>query len=195
MAHRSIPWPCSERAIRPDPAHASRIAYIDESQRDGFYALAALAVPHGAVENARRLIKTVSVSGGRRRRHFVKEEDRDRKQMLAVFRDLPGASSVCVSTTHRSVPRLPRQPHDRARRHLLSGGLDRIILDNVTDSQQRGDRQVLARVVHGTGVSYSFELPRSGELMLWVPDAVAWCSGRAGWRSELTGLVITITVP
>lgn len=173
----------------------TRIAYLDESQRPDSYAIAAIAIPHGAVPRARSLIKTVAVRDGRRRRHFVKEEDRDRQRMLAVFRELPGASSVCISTTHASVPECRAQLLDRLMAHLLAGGLDRIVLDHVDHKMQYRDKQVLIRALRGTGVSYSFEPPHTTETMLWVPDAVAWCAGRDGWRGELADWVTTITVP
>ena len=141
-----------------------------------------------------KLIKTVSVSGGRRRRHFVKEEDRDRKQMLAVFRELPGASIVCISTKHTSVIECRATLLRTLAAHLIDGGISRIVLDHVDDTQQRRDRRTLAAVLRGTTVTYGFESPQSTEIMLWVPDAVAWCAGRAGWRSDLQGWVTRITV-
>lgn len=173
----------------------TRIAYLDESQRRGSYAIAAFAIPHGSVRLARMMVRSVAVTDGRRRRHFVKEEDRDRKQMLTTFRDLPGASVVCISANPTSVPACRAELLGVLVGHLLVGGLDRIVLDHVDDNTQRRDRRVLVKTLRGTRISYGFEPPHSTEMMLWVPDAVAWCAGRNEWRHELRDWVTTIAVP
>jgi len=173
----------------------SRIAYLDESQRAGFYAPAAIALPHGQVAVARRMVRSIAVPGGRRRRHFVKEEDRDRKQMLATFRQLPGATTVCVSTGHTSVVGCRAKLLAVLVRHLASEGLDRLVLDHVDDGLRKRDRQVLWNVLgRQSEVAFSHEVAHTDEPMLWVPDAVAWCAGRDGWRTELDGWV-TIVEP
>jgi hypothetical protein len=173
----------------------SRIAYLDESQRSGFYALAAIAIPHGQVAAARQAVRSIAVPGGRRRRHFVKEEDRDRKQMLATFRQLPGTTTVCVSTTHSSIVDCRAKLLGVLVRHLVSGGLDRLVLDHVDDGLRKRDKQVLWNVLgRHSAIAFSHEVAHTVEPMLWIPDAVAWCAGRDDWRSELDGWV-TIVEP
>lgn len=172
----------------------SRIAFVDESQRTGFYALAAIAIPHSHVTEVRKALQTIAVRDGqRRRRHFVKEEDRDRKHMLDLFRGLPGASTVCVSTTHTSIPRCRHQLLSTLVTHLLDGGLDRLILDHVDDKQQRRDKQTLWQILgRNSDISFSHEIAHSTEPLLWIPDAIAWCAGRSDWRDQLDGWVTTI---
>lgn len=174
----------------------SRIAYLDESQRGDFYAIAAIAVPHGAVGEARRMLRAVSPKGRVVRRHFVKESERERKRLLGVFRELPGATYVCMTTSSDAVVERRALLLDRVVQQLLVGGLDRLVLDYIDEEQQRRDRKVLWSTLRSARtVEFSYEVPHSGEPMLWVPDALAWCAGHPDWRSSLVDWVNVLDVP
>lgn len=128
------------------------------------------------------------------RRHFVRESERDKKQLLDLYRVLPGAAASVYVVTGSGRPVDQRvDALERLVAHLLIDGLDRVILDHVHDAQQRRDRQTLARALRGRDVSYSFETAHSTEPLLWIPDAVAWCVGRNDWRHHLDGWVQTPT--
>lgn len=171
----------------------TRIAFIDESQRQGFYALAAIAVPHANVAKARREIRRLAPRQVVRR-HFVKESNQVRKEMLATFAALPAASYACLTTASLPVVEQRALLLRTLVIDLVAGGLDRLLLDHVDDAQQRRDRQVLAHALRGIDVAYDFGPPHTSEPMLWAPDAIAWCAGRRDWRPQLDGWVMTRTV-
>jgi hypothetical protein len=170
----------------------TRVAYLDESQRPGRYTIAAMAVDHAAMTTVRRRPRAVAPRGVARR-HFVKESDSSRKQLLDVFSLLTGVEHlVVVGSGGDPVLRLRERCLEAMALHLYRGGLDRLVLDHVEAVQQRRDRSVLARALSGTGVSYSHEPAHSTEPMLWPPDAIAWCPGRQEWRHHLNGWVSTL---
>jgi hypothetical protein len=165
----------------------TRIAYLDESLRPGGFVLAAVAVEHGRVESIRREIRAAAPLGGGRRRHFSKESDGERKRLLDAYRVLPGSavSAVAVKGCGRPVDHRA-SALELLVSHLIEDGLSRLILDHVDEKQRRRDRQVLSAALRGHVISYSHEPAHSREPMLWVPDAVAWCLGRAAWRLHVT---------
>ena len=66
------------------------------------------------------------------------------------------------------------------------------------DTLVRWDRQQLVALVHAAGcqdsVRYRHERAKS-ELMLTIPDAIAWCWARGGeWRQRIRGVTTVITV-
>jgi len=167
----------------------TRNAYVDESQRRSGYAVAAVSIEHRSVAEVRHALREMAPDG-RSRRHFVKESDKTRRQMLKVFRDLPGCSTDVVVTTARgSVVEQRARCLGALAVTIMANGLDRLVLDHVEPTQQRRDRQTLAPVL-GRTATYAHELEHSAEPMLWIPDAVAWCVGRRGWFRELDGWVI-----
>lgn len=174
----------------------TRIAYVDESQRKGFYAIAAIALSHGSVTTARRRLLELAPRAGVARRHFTRESPAAKQKMLGVFRQLPGATYVCVTTARSDVIDQRASALTAIVRALVADGLDRLVLDNVNNAQQHRDRQTMWRALgRSTPITFSHEVPHSREPMLWVPDAVAWCAGRVDdWRTALDGWV-TVVVP
>lgn len=167
----------------------TRNAYLDESQRSHLYAVAAVAVEHRAVADVRRAVGTLAPRGISRR-HFVREMDSTRRRMLEVFANLDGIEVTAMTTTTSGTVIEQRSRCLAAlASDLVAGGVDRLVLDHVEDSQRRRDRRDLARAIRGTDASYGPEPDHSSEALLWIPDAVAWCVGRKGWRPSLRGWV------
>jgi hypothetical protein len=167
------------------------VAYVDESQRGSRYLMAAAAIDSRALAEVRKAIGQFRPAGGKARRHFVKESAATRRKMLDVYRTLPGVSVVVADD------RTGRSAIDQRRRCLAvliaalrPLGVDRIILDHTDASQRDRDRQVLARLLARSGVTYSHEVAHTTEPMLWIPDAIVWCAGaKAEWRTQLDGWV------
>jgi hypothetical protein len=167
------------------------IAYIDESQRNGRYLLGAMVVDHRSVAAVRRALTAANPPSGVGRRHFTKEKDSERKQLVAFYRELPGTTvSVYVIDASAGPPVAQRA---RALHllvpQLLELGVDRIVFDHVDHADALRDRQILVKLTRGYDVDYGHEPPHTSEPMLWVPDAAAWCAGRPGWKAELEGWV------
>ena len=168
-----------------------RAVYIDESQRKDRYAVAAAVVASRMAGAVRREVQLLGPRGcGLQRRHFVRESAAVRRKMLAAFRGLVGLDVLVYEVIGASRPVQARERCvDLLIAELLGGGISRVVLDHVEDAQRRRDRQVLARRLDGTAISYGHEPAHSREPMLWVPDAIAWCAGRSEWRRELAGWV------
>jgi hypothetical protein len=168
-----------------------RDVYLDESQRPGRYLVAAMAVDVRHSASIRRDLRLMAPRGnGVARRHFVKESNADRRKLLAAYRGLNGVDHVVYeSLGHQGLVERRARCLDLLLGELLVGGISRVVLDHVDEAQRRRDRRLLARRLDGTSVSYSHEAAHCREPMLWVPDAIAWCAGLAGWRRELEGWV------
>jgi hypothetical protein len=176
---------------------ALTIACIDERQRrDGRYLLAAMVVEHAATGLVRKALREAAPGHGIRRRYIAKEKDSERKQLLAIYRELPGVT-VTVDVVDLRIGR-PVAQRAHALGHLmprlLGAGIDRLVFDHVDVADARRDRQALIHLTRGRPIAYGHEPPHSGEPMLWVPDAAAWCAGRPGWRSELDGWAAVVTL-
>jgi len=102
--------------------------------------------------------------------------------MIALFAELPSSSYVCVTKSAKRPIERRAIVLDALVAQLVEGGLDRLVLGHIDPDQQRLDRQVLARVLRGTGVAYSHEVANTSEPMLWVPDAIACCAGHPSRR-------------
>jgi hypothetical protein len=168
------------------------LAYLDESFDKSRYVVAALGVEHGAVAVVRRQLRSCAPRGATRR-HFYTESPNVKQKMLDTFRSLPG-TEVLVWTETRTGSTVRRRARaiEGLVALLLARGLDRVVFDHVHASQQREDRQTLARALRasplGRAVTYSHEPAQSCEPMLWIPDAAAWCAHRTDrWHRELDG--------
>lgn len=171
----------------------SRVAFIDESQRGDFYALASIALPHRHIGTARKAVRSLAPTKVARR-HFTKESEPVRRRMLDVFRDLPGTSVVAVSKGHRSVTACRSELLSHLVTYLLGRGLDRIVFDHVDDAGRRRDLQTLWNTLgRRSRITYDHEVAHTTEPLLWVPDAIAWCAGRPEWRGQLDGWVTTLS--
>ena len=168
-----------------------RVVYIDESQRDGRYLLASMAIPAALVPKVRKDVLLLAPRGsGVVRRHFVRESEADRRKLLAAYKSLEGADHLVYVAERGERPLNQRERClDLLIAELVGQGISRVVLDHMDDTHQRRDRSVLGRRLDGTRVSYVHEPAHSREPMLWVPDAIAWCAGHRAWRRELQGWV------
>jgi len=163
----------------------TRNAYVDESQRDTGYVMAAVSVDHGSVADVRRELALLAPKGAMRR-HFVRESDQAKRRMLAAFGELPGVEVVAIRTG--AIGTVIEQ-RSRTLRSLVAlvqaGGLDRIVLDHVEPLQRSRDRRDISQVLRGSRTLYGHEPSHSTEPLLWIPDAIAWCIGRRDWRARI----------
>lgn len=167
-----------------------RTAFIDESQRNGACCLAAAIVEQAMITKVRSMLTGAARSKRRIRHHFVRESPQERRRLLGEFAMLPSVSAVAVSV-HRGEPSVAQR--SRALRvlaaRLLTGGVNRIVLDHVENVQQQRDRADLMRVLGASAVEYTHDVSGSTEPLLWVADAIAWCAGQPRWQARTPGWV------
>jgi hypothetical protein len=173
---------------------ATTYFFIDESKAKG-YVLVAVAVPAGAIPIATRVLRSL-VLPGQRSIHMHNERDSRRRAVLdaiAVLAD-HGVSATVFDASGGVGTQLAR--HQRCLDGVVSlaamGDEAQLVLD-LDETLRQWDRQRLANAVyrsHARGhVTYRHQA-FGAELLLSLPDAVAWSWMRGGeWRRRIALLV------
>lgn len=171
----------------------ARHIYVDETKERGFVLVASVHLGPD-VDTLRKTIRKL-VLPGQNRIHMTKESDGRRKEIIGVICAAGGVQAMIYDAARRYSDAV-------ARAKCLQG-----IIDDIDPSQQtllvleqddsliRSDRQHLIEMVRASGcrdtLRYEHRRAKS-ELLLTVPDAVAWCWARGGpWR-ELISSITTI---
>jgi hypothetical protein len=164
-------------------------AFADESARESHYHVCVVVVSNHDVDDLRRLVRSFCLPG-QRRWHFVHERRSRRRQIITalaarnnqvsalVFHAKGRESAIRAKSFHRMVPAL----------------LDRTVTRLVIESRQGRDhldRQVLLDELRHRPVAFGYDhMPAHSDPLLWVADAVAWCSSAGGaWRKRIDSLV------
>lgn len=156
-------------------------AFVDESFV-GRYILAVVVLPADEVTAARKAMRGL-LQGGQKRIHFYKESDRRRSQILASIESL-GAEHRVYTTKNARPARI--ECMRRLVSELGAGGVQRLVIER-DDSLVAADRRLLYEVSRDRGQDFVYAHLRSKEdLLLCVPDAIAWCWSRGGhWRARV----------
>ncbi|WP_053206261.1 hypothetical protein [Jiangella muralis] len=165
-------------------------AFVDESF-SGDYVVVAALVPAGKVNAARAALRAV-LRPGQRRIHFKDERPPRKDRVLSVIDHLEVTATVYVTTNERKARGvcLERMVPD-----LAAAGVSRLVLER-DESLARFDRQVLARLAREYCPDLVYEHQRAhSDLLLCVPDAIAWCWAKGGhWRDRVAGCTTEIRV-
>jgi hypothetical protein len=166
-------------------------AYVDESLRlrlgePGLYILAAALVSSEEEDLARAAV--ARLGHGKRRFHWRVEEPRDQKRAVRLLGGFAMMHLVVVAVhlDGRRQERGRRQCLERLLWELDQLGVERVLLDERTESLNARDRQMISRMsVKGMlRPEMRVEFGRyfngvDGEVLLWVPDIVAGAVGAA----------------
>lgn len=170
-----------------------RMVLVGESKAKSYLLCAVVIEPVdvAAVRRATALLR----QKGQTSIHFHKEGNGRRRQILGMMAGLK--FSVAIYVAQASLPESEARSLcvRQLVRELTEGLPVRLIFDRDVNHEKR-DKQVIHDVLSMrsmTGwVEYRHEEP-SRELLLWIPDAVAWACARGGsWRSHLKGLDIKV---
>jgi len=167
-------------------------AFIDESQRRATYLLACAQVPDADMANVRRTLRACRLPG-QRRLHFVDERDQRRRQLLAVFAQLP------IEFVVVAVPLGSRREAEARRLALqaiigkIADDTDRLIIESRQGRDLEDRRAIATSLKHTrTTLHYAHRQPHD-EPGLWLPDGVAWAVGAGGrWLKHLDGATVCI---
>ena len=177
-------WPSARQRV---DMHA-RTLYIDESKAK-WYIMAAAVVTAGEEGDLRRVLTNLRLNG-QRRLHFAKESDRRRRLILSML-TRTCCRVIVVRSTIGDDREARRECLDVLVQQAVARGASRLVLEQ-DDSLVRSDRLTLGAALRATpGASLGYEHRRpSGEPLLWIPDAVAWCVSRGGeWRRRASPLI------
>ena len=167
-------------------------AFVDESARDGRYYVCVAVLDPGHLVTTRKQLKGLLLPG-QRELHF-KDEKKPRRKLLACrMAALPASVTVYYSPSCRWEEEGARQRclADAVRRVLALGG-HRLVIDSREEQDshdRRTIRQVLGKYPSETMLAYE-HMESTGEPLLWIADAVAWCYGAGGdWRRRILPII------
>lgn len=166
--------------------------FVDESKRHNYLLVAGALVP-GSLADLRREFGALILPG--QRSLHMKDERDARKHAIAdiivranVEAVLYDAGNRFRSEVHRRAACLRELVDDIA----AKDGETQLVIDR-DDSLVQRDKQCLIEYSRSTGcvdsLSYRHQKP-SQELLLIIPDAIAWCWAKGGnWRQRIRPVV------
>ncbi len=165
--------------------------FLDES-KDRDYLLVAGVVMPGDLDPVRRTLRGL-VMPGQRRLHMAKERDQRRRQIVdAVV--ATGVTAIVYDAGRGSRDELAaREACLRAVVVDAAGKSSRMLVLEQDDSLLWWDQQRLIEITREIGcrdtLRYEHRRARE-ELLLAIPDAIAWCWARGGnWRQRVEPIV------
>jgi hypothetical protein len=172
----------------------TRHIYIDETKERG-YILVASAHIATDVDALRKTMRRF-VLRGQNRIHMAKESNTRRRQIAAAICEASVTATI-YDAGHRY-----KDPLD-ARKACLEGVIDDVAAGEETflvleqdDSIIHWDRQRLIELTRAAGCrdTLRYEHQRTkADLVLTVPDAIAWCWARGGrWKQHVRPAVIDV---
>ncbi|MDP3971609.1 MAG: hypothetical protein Q8P61_01695 [Candidatus Nanopelagicales bacterium] len=163
-------------------------AFVDESGRGPNYHVCAAVVANGDVDALRRLVRSFCMPG-QRRWHFVHERDSRRRQIIDAL-VATGQATALIFHGHGRDGKVRAECFHRMVQPLLDRSVTRLIIES-REGRDELDRQVLiSELRHRAGAFGYDHMPPHGDPLLWVADAVAWCSSAGGaWRDRVAPII------
>jgi hypothetical protein len=168
--------------------------FVDETKQRGYLLVAGVVVP-GGLDPVRRVLRGLVLPG--QRRLHMKDENDQRRRSIATAIAVSGVTVTIYGAGRR-------YRNERERRAACQGSL-------ITDAARRGDAMLVLeqddtllgwdnqRLIEftreaGCRDTLRYEHRRAAsELLLAVPDAVAWCWAKGGdWRRRVEPIVTDV---
>lgn len=167
--------------------------FVDESKQRNYLLVAAVVMP-ADIAAARRELRAL-VMPGQRRLHMKKESAARRSAIIEAIAST-GTSAKIYSAGRAGRELVAREACMRAVvADMIAGGQHVLVIEQ-DDSLLWWDQQRLIEITRETGCrdSLRYEHQRAEhELLLAVPDAIAWCWAKGGlWRERVQALVTDV---
>lgn len=168
---------------------ADRLGFADESVRASRYRIAVVVVCQCQVGLVRKVMRGL-VRPGLRRVHFSKQQDGDRRLVVTqiVLEDI----RALVVTSHGRQVDARSECWTKLVPQLVEFGITELIIERVQGSEARDRRDIsaaLKAIGQKSELTYQ-HAEATGESMLWVADAVAWCAGAGShWRMRIAPIL------
>lgn len=164
--------------------------FVDETKAKGYTMVAAVVVPHDAIE-LRREIRAL-VLRGQRRIHFTRESDSRRRLILSRLVELGVRAHIIQSTANKEA-----DGREECLMQLVELAADndhtRIVLERDASIEQ-SDRRILYREVSSRGLRSTLQYEHEAaydEPLLWIADAIAWSHAKGGdWRRRVKPMLL-----
>ncbi len=165
-------------------------AFLDESGRRSNYHVCVVVVDDRHVDALRRTARAFCLPG-QRRWHFVHERDSRRRQII----DAIVASGQVEALIYRGTGPDGRLRAESLRR-MVTPLLERRVTRLIIESRHGRDhfaRAVLIGQLRGQPDAFLYDhMPPHGDPLLWVADAIAWCSTAGGsWGALIRPISIS----
>ena len=165
-------------------------AFVDESGRGSRYHVCVVVVANGDVDALRRLVRSFCLPG-QRRWHFVHERDSRRRQILDAILASGQATALIYYGKGRDT-----EIRAVSFRRMVDPLIDRNVVRLIIESREGRDdldRQVLVGQLRGHPDAFLYDhMPPHGDPLLWIADALAWCSSAGGpWQERVDAITIS----
>lgn len=164
-------------------------AFVDESGRGPSYHIGVIVVDDRDVHALRRLVRSLCLPG-QRRWHFVNERASRRRQIVAALTE-SGQVAALMFHGQGDEAAIRAKSFRRMVTPLLERCVTRLVIES-REGRDHLDRQALLGELRGRPAAFGYDhMPPHGDPLLWVADAVAWCSSAGGvWRARIEPLVV-----
>jgi hypothetical protein len=167
--------------------------FVDETKDRG-YVVAAAVVMSEAVVAARQTMRGL-ILPRQRRIHFHKESDARRHKILTAIAGLDVEVIIYDATSYANA----KNARDACLVQLIADLAElkaERVVPELDDSNVRSDQRILYRqvVAEGRRGTLTYHHMRAHEeILLTIPDAIAWCWARGGhWRTRIGLSVIEV---
>jgi hypothetical protein len=165
-------------------------AFVDESGRGSRYHVCVVVVANGDVDALRRLVRSFCLPG-QRRWHFVHERDSRRRQILDAILASGQATALIYYGKGRDT-----EIRAESFRRMVDPLIDRNVVRLIVESREGRDdldRQVLVGQLRSRPDAFLYDhMPPHGDPLLWIADALAWCSSAGGpWQERIDAITIS----
>lgn len=190
LADSVVPVPRTEIETTEHFAVTARHIYVDETKNRG-YVLAASVLMGPDVEAMRKTMRKL-VLPGQHRIHMAKERDARRKEIADTICSA-GVSAIIYDAGRRYGNELDaRAACLESIIADIDAGQPTLLVIEQDDSLIHWDKQRLIEMVRASGSrdTLRYEHHRAkAELLLTIPDAIAWCWARGGqWRQRISAV-------
>ncbi len=167
---------------------------VDETKRRGYLLVAGVVVP-GDLESVRRMLRGLVLPG--QRRLHMKDENDQRRRSIATAITVSGVTATIYDAGRR-------YRNERERRAACLHALiidaaqrgDAMLVLEQDDTLLSWDNQRLIEFTREAGCrdTLRYEHRRAAsELLVAVPDAIAWCWAKGGdWRRRVEPIVTNV---
>lgn len=169
-------------------------AFADESRRGDTYLMAMAVVDPSELAALRKAVRGLLFSG-QRELHCKKESPSRRRLIASTLVDFPVRVWLYTRSCRDTAEVARQECLARMVDDLLAAGGQRLVLDT-RENRDRQDEATIRAVLGGqprwSGLTYE-HLDGGQELVLGVPDTVAWCYGAGGdWRRRIAPAVADV---
>ena len=149
-----------------------------------------VVVANGDVDALRRLVRSFCLPG-QRRWHFVHERDSRRRQILDAILASGQATALIYYGKGRDTE-IRAESFRRMVDPLIDRHVARLIIES-REGRDDLDRQVLVGQLRGRRDAFLYDhMPPHGDPLLWIADALAWCSSAGGpWQERIDPITVS----